>query len=263
MNTRDSSAGGSVNGRLGFAFSRRRLSPFFQAFIRAGAAAAKGFSHSTKKTAVATALGVGSSHLGLFSTMTTTSYENGRKYNPENNPERPKVKEFTDIVDVGSGVLGFGKKVVEKGFKKAVKETAEEKLKEKINEKLEEVLTDGMKSKSWEGGNQQDKNQPSSSNQRRTRKMGAVNSFKAIASGGVQGSHVVTTTRTSNKNFDYHFTFTSTFSTSTDAFIAGHASDIIVGGGMDIIVMKGLEGNNATFLIYIKLTYLYFYSMQF
>ena len=69
------------------------------------------------------------------------------------------------------------------------------------------------------------------------------NSF--YAKGGLTGSFqgpTVTATRSSDETYDYSFTFTYDFSTSTDPNIAGHPSDIIIGGGADIIVSEALEG---------------------
>lgn len=46
----------------------------------------------------------------------------------------------------------------------------------------------------------------------------------------------------SSTHHDVSFTFTYDFSTSDDPNIAGHPSDIIVGGGVDLIVTEGFKG---------------------
>ena len=53
----------------------------------------------------------------------------------------------------------------------------------------------------------------------------------------------VSATRSSDATYDYSFNFAYDFSTSSDPYIAGHPSDIIIGGGADIIVSEALEGN--------------------
>ena len=52
----------------------------------------------------------------------------------------------------------------------------------------------------------------------------------------------VTVTRTSDTHYSYAFKFSYDFSTSGGAFSAGHPSDVIVGGGIDVIVSEALEG---------------------
>ena len=52
----------------------------------------------------------------------------------------------------------------------------------------------------------------------------------------------VETSRTSSTHYQYSFEFTSTFSTSQSPDDAGHASDIIVGGGVDLVVLEGTKG---------------------
>ena len=54
----------------------------------------------------------------------------------------------------------------------------------------------------------------------------------------------VTATRSSEATYDYSFNFAYDFSTSSDPYIAGHPSDIIIGGGADIIVSEAIEGNH-------------------
>ena len=50
--------------------------------------------------------------------------------------------------------------------------------------------------------------------------------------------------RVSDTQYSYSFQFNYAFSTSDDAFIAGHPSDVIIGGGIDVIVSQTLEGDN-------------------
>eukprot|EP01037_Dinobryon_pediforme_P048235 gene48235-63140_t len=45
----------------------------------------------------------------------------------------------------------------------------------------------------------------------------------------------VSTARESSTSYEYSISFDYSFSTSADPFTAGHASDIIVGGGVDLI----------------------------
>ena len=63
---------------------------------------------------------------------------------------------------------------------------------------------------------------------------------------GGKGSIVapdVTVTRTSDSHYSYAFKFSYDFSTSSGAFSAGHPSDVIIGGGIDVIVSEALEGD--------------------
>ena len=63
---------------------------------------------------------------------------------------------------------------------------------------------------------------------------------------GGQGSLIapdVVVTRASETHYSYAFTFSYDFSTSDGAFSAGHPSDVIVGGGIDIIVSEAIEGD--------------------
>ena len=46
----------------------------------------------------------------------------------------------------------------------------------------------------------------------------------------------------STSKHDYSFTFDFDFSTSSDPNIAGHPSDIIIGGGIDIYVGEATQG---------------------
>jgi hypothetical protein len=49
--------------------------------------------------------------------------------------------------------------------------------------------------------------------------------------------------RISHTHYAYTFNFHSTISTSLDPNIAGHASDVIVGGGVNLIANEALIGN--------------------
>ena len=64
---------------------------------------------------------------------------------------------------------------------------------------------------------------------------------------GGKGSLVapdITVRRTIETQYSYAFQFSYDFSTSDDPFIAGHPSDVIIGGGIDVIVSQALEGNS-------------------
>ena len=67
--------------------------------------------------------------------------------------------------------------------------------------------------------------------------------FHAFAHGqvGMTGPQV-SATRASESSYLYSFTFNYDFSTSSDPYIAGHPSDVIIGGGVDLIVSEALEG---------------------
>jgi hypothetical protein len=49
-------------------------------------------------------------------------------------------------------------------------------------------------------------------------------------------------TRASNTHYEYSFYFEYDFSTSQDPNIAGHPSDVIIGGGVDLIVNEAIKG---------------------
>ncbi len=59
----------------------------------------------------------------------------------------------------------------------------------------------------------------------------------ASVSGGLASS------RLSSTQYQYSFEFTSSFSTSSDPNDAGHGSDVIIGGGVDLVVLEGTAGN--------------------
>jgi hypothetical protein len=48
--------------------------------------------------------------------------------------------------------------------------------------------------------------------------------------------------RVSHTEYAYTFNFQSTVSTSIDPNIAGHASDIIIGGGVDLVANEAIAG---------------------
>jgi hypothetical protein len=57
------------------------------------------------------------------------------------------------------------------------------------------------------------------------------------------GHHfTVSASRASNSHYEYSFNFEYDFSTSSDPFIAGSASDVIIGGGVDLVVNEAIEG---------------------
>eukprot|EP00597_Dinobryon_sp_UTEXLB2267_P017827 CAMPEP_0201113518 /NCGR_PEP_ID=MMETSP0812-20130820/77889_1 /ASSEMBLY_ACC=CAM_ASM_000668 /TAXON_ID=98059 /ORGANISM="Dinobryon sp., Strain UTEXLB2267" /LENGTH=77 /DNA_ID=CAMNT_0047377063 /DNA_START=764 /DNA_END=993 /DNA_ORIENTATION=- len=51
----------------------------------------------------------------------------------------------------------------------------------------------------------------------------------------------VSSTRASSSHYEYSFYFEYDFSTSQDPNIAGHPSDVIVGGGVDLIVNEAIK----------------------
>ena len=58
-----------------------------------------------------------------------------------------------------------------------------------------------------------------------------------------KGKHFSTSaTRASDSHYQYSFNFEYDFSTSSDPFIAGAASDVIIGGGVDLVVNEAIEG---------------------
>ena len=64
--------------------------------------------------------------------------------------------------------------------------------------------------------------------------------------GSTKGSLIapdVNVTRTSDTHYSYAFTFAYDFSTSAGTLIAGHPSDVIIGGGIDVIVSEAIEGD--------------------
>lgn len=61
---------------------------------------------------------------------------------------------------------------------------------------------------------------------------------------GHYGHHFsVTASRASDTHYEYSFYFEYDFSTSSDPAVAGPASDVIIGGGVDIIVIEAIEGD--------------------
>ena len=63
-------------------------------------------------------------------------------------------------------------------------------------------------------------------------------------SGGGQSQHSrnVKTSLASTTHDEYSISFDYDISTSTDPRIAGHPSDVIVGGGVDLVVSEALKG---------------------
>jgi hypothetical protein len=55
----------------------------------------------------------------------------------------------------------------------------------------------------------------------------------------------VATDRVSSTHYEYTFTFTYDFSTSADPNLAGHPSDVIIGGGLDLIVSEAIKGKQS------------------
>ncbi len=51
--------------------------------------------------------------------------------------------------------------------------------------------------------------------------------------------------RISHTEYAYTFNFQSTISTSVDPYVAGHASDVIIGGGVDLITNEAIAGKHA------------------
>ena len=52
----------------------------------------------------------------------------------------------------------------------------------------------------------------------------------------------VSASRASDSHYEYPFNFEYDFSTSSDPFIAGAASDVIIGGGVDLVVNEAIKG---------------------
>jgi hypothetical protein len=64
----------------------------------------------------------------------------------------------------------------------------------------------------------------------------------ATVGGGQSKQQSVSTSRDTSTSYEYSITFDYEFSTSSDPFTAGHASDIIVGGGVDLVVSQAIQG---------------------
>jgi hypothetical protein len=62
----------------------------------------------------------------------------------------------------------------------------------------------------------------------------------------------VSSTRASTSHYEYSFYFEYDFSTSQDPNIAGHPSDVIIGGGVDIIVNEAIKGYFLALLFFIS-----------
>ena len=94
--------------------------------------------------------------------------------------------------------------------------------------------------------------------------------YKSMSSGGGLGAYVLTklinmampkgkgsevlsgfsSNVASSTHYDVSFTFAYDFSTSDEPNIAGHPSDVIIGGGVDLIVTEGYLGEMSCFLIF-------------
>jgi hypothetical protein len=61
---------------------------------------------------------------------------------------------------------------------------------------------------------------------------------------GIRSSaiHSVDVRRVSHYEYSYTFNFQSTISTSTNPNVAGHASDVIIGGGIDLVTSEAIVG---------------------
>ena len=69
------------------------------------------------------------------------------------------------------------------------------------------------------------------------------------------GHHfTVSASRASETHYEYSFNFEYDFSTSSDPFIAGSASDVIIGGGVDLVVNEAIEGFPILLLKYLSFT---------
>ena len=71
---------------------------------------------------------------------------------------------------------------------------------------------------------------------------GALLAATALVTYSGSKAHITSMTRSSALTYDYGFTFNSEIATSTDPLIAGHPSDVIVGGGVDLVVREALKG---------------------
>lgn len=66
--------------------------------------------------------------------------------------------------------------------------------------------------------------------------------YNLMAYLGGTSQHTVSVSRSTSTAYEYEFGFSSEISTSTDPNTAGHPSDIIIGGGVDLFVKESLEG---------------------
>ena len=66
--------------------------------------------------------------------------------------------------------------------------------------------------------------------------------FNVGGSADLATSISVSSTRASESHYEYSFTFEYDFSTSSNPLIAGHPSDIIIGGGVDLVVNEAIKG---------------------
>jgi hypothetical protein len=70
----------------------------------------------------------------------------------------------------------------------------------------------------------------------------SLTKVSALVGGGASITSQLTTTRVSSTHYQYSFEFASSFSTSRSPNDAGHASDLIIGGGVDLVVLEGTAG---------------------
>ena len=59
----------------------------------------------------------------------------------------------------------------------------------------------------------------------------------------IESQSIFNFARQSDTHYLFELNFQYDFSTSSDPNLAGHASDVIVGGGLDIIASNALEGS--------------------
>jgi len=71
------------------------------------------------------------------------------------------------------------------------------------------------------------------------------------------GTTKIATAKSSDTHYDFSFTFDYSFQTSTDPNIAGQPSDVIIGGGLDIIVNDMIQGIYYFYTIIVCITILY------
>jgi hypothetical protein len=80
-----------------------------------------------------------------------------------------------------------------------------------------------------------------------------VNTVQHEYAGGGNSRHQiqdVSSSRESRSHYTVSFSFSSDISTSSDPNTAGHASDVIVGGGMDLMFVEGNQGISSYYTIY-------------
>ena len=78
---------------------------------------------------------------------------------------------------------------------------------------------------------------------------------------GTTNTQKMTFSRGSESHYTVSINFTYDISTSQDPRIAGHLSDVIVGGGIDLVVSEAVQGN-FNFISTIPFSYSFYYSFQ-